>query len=126
MITLLFAPILGAVPPVWIDTFVSCINSANVHEVAGVLGCLIYMTTYSLVVNGKCIASGPKAVSANVASALLVLFSLSLNFNIGSALMQCFSITVGTIRLLSIAKNQQHSKTNTSTTLQSKLNYTQQ
>lgn len=68
-------------------------------EIAGVFGFAAYVTNYTLLTLGILTSSSIFYFGLNICAATLVLVGLTVSFNLASALIQCFGITLSIIAI---------------------------
>ena len=82
-------------------------SAAQIPEVAGLLGVLLYVGAYAALQTGLLRSNGYSYAAANLAAAALVLLSLSSNFNLSAAISQIVWIVIsvfGLVRMAVLAK----------------------
>lgn len=68
-------------------------------EIAGVFGFAAYVTNYTLLTLGVLTSNSIVYFGINLCAATLVLIGLTVSFNLASALIQCFGITLSIIAI---------------------------
>ena len=73
--------------------------TANIYQLIGVIGFILYMMSYFLLQIGKLNGSGNGYILMNLSAASFVLISLTQHFNLASALIQISWILISFIGL---------------------------
>jgi len=76
------------------------ITPSNITEAIGVLGFVFYVLSYFLLLIGKIGGTDNRYILMNFVAAICVLISLFHNFNLASALIQIFWITISVVGLI--------------------------
>ena len=79
--------------------FIDYIDSIGPFHLLGVVGSIIYILSFACVQIGKMDGNGNYYSICNVLAAFLVVLSLSVEFNLASALIQYSWIVIGIIGL---------------------------
>ncbi len=81
---------------------VQVMGADSLHRAAGIAGVAFYLGSYSMLLAGLLRGSGYAYASLNLVAAVLVLFSLSREFNLASALIQISWIAISVFGLVRI------------------------
>ena len=76
------------------------LTSADITQTIGVIGFVFYMLSYYLLLTGKINGTHNCYILMNFIAATFVLISLIHNFNLASALIQIFWITISIVGLI--------------------------
>jgi len=85
-----------------VGEIVHVMGADSLHRAAGIAGVAFYLGSYSLLLSGILRGSGYAYASLNLVGAALVLFSLSREFNLASALIQISWIAISVFGLVRI------------------------
>ena len=88
------------------------LSTAHVLEAAGLLGVILYVGAYAALQSGLLRSNGYAFAAANLAAALLVLLSLTSDFNLSAAISQIVWIVISVFGLVRMAVLERRARLN--------------